>query len=116
MRYTFFLLALLFIGCRTEVNKAVDTHTSTVEVTDLSGNQLQTPDALLGDLFAEVQLHEVFEDGKTFVDCTAKYPYTDIKEAYSKAKDKAGFDLKEFVLEHFEVPGSISSDFKSDPK
>ena len=116
MRYTFFLLALLFIGCRTEVNKAVDTHTSTVEVTDLAGSQLQTPDALLGDLFAEVQLHEVFEDGKTFVDCTAKFPYTDIKEAYSKAKDKTGFDLKEFVLEHFEVPGSISSDFKSDPK
>ena len=115
MRYIIFLFVLLILGCRTDVNKAVDTNNSTVEVIAIAGNQLQTPDALLGDLFSEVQLHEVFEDGKTFVDCTAKYPYAEIKTAYENEKDQADFDLKAFVLEYFEVPGSISSDFKSDP-
>ena len=115
MRYTFFLILLFIVGCRTEVNKAVDTNSSTVEVIAIAGNQLQTPDVLLGDLFSEVQLHEIFEDGKTFVDCTAKFPYAEIKTAYESEKDQTDFDLKAFVLEHFEVPGSISADFKSDP-
>ena len=115
MRYILFLFVLLILGCRTEVNKAVDTTTSTVEVNNTINGELQTPDVLLGDLFSEVQLQGVFEDGKTFVDCTAKYPYAEIKAAFENEKERTDFDLKAFVLEHFEVPSSISSDFKSDP-
>lgn len=76
--------------------------------------QLQTPDTLLGELFTEVQLNQVFEDGKTFVDCTAKFPYEDIRNNYKNQKKDPDFDLEAFVLAHFEVPPSITSDFKSD--
>lgn len=115
MRYILFLFVLLILGCRTEVNKAIDTTISTVEVNNTVSGELQTPDVLLGDLFSEVQLQGVFEDGKTFVDCIAKYPYAEIKAAFEIEKDQTDFNLKAFVLKHFEVPGSISSDFKSDP-
>ncbi len=76
---------------------------------------LRTPDQLLGDLFAEVQLKQIFEDGKTFVDCTARFPYDTITARYDRQKDLPGFDLKAFVLDHFETPPLISSDFRSDP-
>ena len=91
MRYILFLFVLLILGCRTEVNKAVDTTTSTVEVNNTINGELQTPDVLLGDLFSEVQLQGVFEDGKTFVDCTAKYPYAEIKAAFENEKERTDF-------------------------
>ena len=113
MRYIL-LFAILFLGaCKTEPKKeSQPTHTVLI---DTVKQDLKTPDALLGELFAEVQLNEVFSDGKTFVDCTAKYPTKIIVDKYSEEKNLADFNLKDFVFEHFEVPPSISSDFKSDP-
>lgn len=109
------LFALLILAaCKTEPKKEAHPN-STAVVSDTVKSDLKTPDALLGELFAEVQLNEVFEDGKTFVDCTAKFPTQVIVEKYGEQKDNSDFDLKEFVLEHFEIPPSISSDFKSDP-
>lgn len=78
-------------------------------------SELKTPDELYGGLFKDIQLSQVFPDGKTFVDCTAKVKPSEIRAAYKKAKDTEGFDLKQFALQYFEVPPSISSDFKSDP-
>ncbi|WP_291865546.1 alpha,alpha-trehalase TreF [Maribacter sp.] len=81
----------------------------------VSLHSLETPDVLLGELFKDVQMHEIFSDGKTFVDCTAKLPYATIKKLYEDNKDKPNFNLESFVLEYFEIPISISSNFKSDP-
>lgn len=114
MKHLLVLLAILFIGCKSDVKPPVsstDSETTTVSIS----KQLTPPDLLLGDLFSEVQLHEVFEDGKTFVDCTAKYPYEEIRAAYQNKKDQTDFDLKTFVLQNFNIPESISSNFKSDP-
>eukprot|EP00796_Vickermania_ingenoplastis_P000120 gene120-70_t len=72
------------------------------------------PDELFGELFTEVQLKRIFPDNKTFVDCTPKQPPAKIMEAYAAAKGKADFSLAAFVKEHFEEPGSIGEDFKSD--
>ncbi len=104
---------MLFVACKTE--KKQDTQVSDVLKETTEKEKLQTPDKHLGQLFADVQLNRVFEDGKTFVDCTAKYPYETIRKNYATQKESADFDLKTFVLEHFEVPPSITSDFKSDP-
>jgi alpha,alpha-trehalase len=112
MKY-FFVLLVLFTACRTD--KKGDAPIATSAVDSASTQTLRTPDELLGELFADVQLGEVFEDGKTFVDCTAKYPYATIIEKYATQKDKAEFNLKAFVLDNFDVPASISSNFKSDP-
>lgn len=108
------LLALMLtMACKTEkkeIQGAVVSETVTTE-----SSKLQTPDQLLGVLFADVQLAQVFEDGKTFVDCTAKYSYETIRNNYAVQKEASDFDLRAFVLEHFEIPPSITSDFKSDP-
>lgn len=104
---------MLFVACKTE--KKQDTQVSNIPNRAAKIAKLQTPDKHLGELFSAVQLNQVFEDGKTFVDCTAKFPYETIRENYAAQKESADFDLKTFVLEHFEVPPSITSDFKSDP-
>ena len=115
MRFSLLLFLLLGIACKTEVEQkktdaAVGTQVSTAEY-----RPLDTPDQLLGELFVAVQMQQIFPDSKTFVDCTAKFPYDQIKAAYEAQKNEAGFDLKAFVETHFEIPPSISSDFKSDP-
>ena len=69
----------------------------------------------LGQLFEEVQLKNILSDGKTFPDCLPKYPLKAIQKSYNQAKNKANFDLKSFVLAHFDLPKSDFDDFKSDP-
>lgn len=106
-------MLVLVWACKTETKS--DASTAGIKPDSLQVEPLQTPDVLLGDLFAAVQLNQVFEDGKTFVDCTAKYPYETIRNNYAAQKTTADFDLRSFVLQHFDVPPSITSDFKSDP-
>jgi alpha,alpha-trehalase len=65
-------------------------------------------------LFEDVQMSHVFEDGKTFVDCLPKGNTSDILQQYLEQKDLPLFNLKEFILTHFDLPREITSDFKSD--
>jgi alpha,alpha-trehalase len=66
-----------------------------------------------GELFEAVQLSRVFADSKTFVDSTPKSDPEKILHDYNEAKDKAGFDLKTFVLEHFTLPKPAESQVDS---
>ncbi len=68
----------------------------------------------LGELFAEVQLQNIYGDGKTFVDCTPKENFSCILERYEEQKNNPGFDLKAFVHEYFIEPEKISSKYESD--
>ncbi|NHF58549.1 alpha,alpha-trehalase TreF [Flavobacteriaceae bacterium TP-CH-4] len=115
MRYFLAFLFLLFVSCKTETNQKAETSTSSEHFVSQPNKGVQPPDVLLGSLFIDVQLQEVFPDSKTFVDCTAKYPYEEIRVKYNTEKKKEGFDLKQFVASHFDIPPSVSSDFKSDP-
>ncbi len=72
------------------------------------------PDERYGSLFVDVQMAQVFPDGKTFVDCTPKLPTDEILAAYEIQKKKADFDLKDFVLQYFEKPKNYASHFKTD--
>lgn len=97
-----FLLLILFIACRqTPVNPPPETG-------------LQSPEELYGQLFVDVQLSEVFPDGKTFVDCRPKMAPSEILADYEAAKAQQDFDLKDFVLAHFDLPHQYSSDFQAD--
>ncbi len=58
----------------------------------------------LGQLFHEVQMQQIFADGKTFVDCVPKIELQIIKEKYAAVQNAVDFDLKKFVIEHFELP------------
>lgn len=64
----------------------------------------------LHPLFHDVQLQKVFADGKTFVDCSPKINPEEILQRYLQQKDKAGFDLKGFVLQHFHLPKAFAAD------
>lgn len=73
-----------------------------------------SPDEQYEELFEEVQLEAIFPDSKTFPDCIPLQAPQTIMENYWQSKDKADFDLKNFVLEHFQLPESPSVDFKTD--
>src|ERR1700709_2812242 len=73
--------------------------------------QQQTPRQLFPGLFEAVQSSDVFPDNKTFVDCTPKYSPSLIMKAYNEQLGKAGFNLKEFVMANFTVPGGVTHAF-----
>lgn len=61
------------------------------------------PDKLYGQLFKDVQLQQIFPDGKTFVDCTPKRKVKDIMYDYGMMKGP-NMDLKKFVENNFNLP------------
>ncbi len=61
-----------------------------------------SPDELLGDLFADVQIGRLHVDGKTFVDLVPKKGRRKIMKAYMKNRQNPNFDLKEFVEKNFQ--------------
>jgi len=65
-------------------------------------------------LFEDVQMQQIFPDGKTFVDCVPKFPIKEINTRYEAEKNNKGFKLKEFILANFDVPVASSSAFTSD--
>lgn len=99
-----FLLVFTLIACRQNIAS---------DVAPISTG-LQSPEELYGELFVDVQMAAVFPDGKTFVDCSPKMPPSKILEAYRETKSESDFDLKTFVLEHFELPHQYSTDFQAD--
>ncbi|MFS4466749.1 alpha,alpha-trehalase TreF [Maribacter sp. 2210JD10-5] len=115
MKHYFLIFLLIFLSCKGDVKKEISSSDASITIQESETLNIVPIDEALGELFVAVQLGEVFPDSKTFVDCTAKYPYAEILSEYKDQKNTSDFDLKKFVLEHFEVPMSISSNFKSDP-
>jgi len=66
-----------------------------------------TPDQIYGQLFIDVQLQQVFPDGKTFVDCTPKRKVADIMYDYGMMKGP-NMDLKKFVEDNFNLPPAVT--------
>lgn len=65
----------------------------------------RTPLALYGPLFIDVQMQQVFADGKTFVDARPKrLAPAQIRALYEAQRSAAGFSLADFVHAHFEIP------------
>jgi alpha,alpha-trehalase len=60
----------------------------------------------LGELYADVQMQQVFADSKYFVDCIPKSSPSAIAGIYLEKKHQAGFDLKVFVADHFIFPAT----------
>src|ERR1700761_3934791 len=71
------------------------------------------PDKIYGKLFVDVQLGQVFSDGKTFVDCLPKRKPADIVADYETQKVAPGFDLKKFVLDNFDLPVNPAEAYKT---
>ncbi len=67
----------------------------------------------LGELFEQVQIQNIFSDGKTFVDCTPRPELSFIHQRYEEQKHEAGFKLSTFVHEHFILPKTYSTKYVS---
>ncbi len=61
----------------------------------------RSPDELLGELFSDVQINQVYPDGKTFVDLVPKERLRSIQQEYQLLKQDPHFDLREFIKRHF---------------
>jgi len=72
----------------------------------LTAQNVQPPDQIYGALFTDVQMSQVFPDGKTFVDCVPKRNPKEILKDYLTIKNNTAlkFNLKLFVEENFELP------------
>ena len=67
----------------------------------------------IGGLFEDVQLNEILEDGKTFVDCINKYSLEEITKKYTTLRESPGFNIKAFILDNFELPPHYADSYKS---
>lgn len=70
----------------------------------IAQDTVATPDRIYGELFRDVQMKKVFEDGKTFVDCIPKRNPKSIVADYIQQKTTPAFNLKQFVEDNFELP------------
>jgi alpha,alpha-trehalase len=68
----------------------------------------------VNDLFEDVQMSNVFQDGKTFVDCIPKQTTEFILQQYKAQKNTPGFDLKNFVLSCFDLPQVFGGGYQSE--
>lgn len=63
------------------------------------------------ELFRDVQMQQVFPDGKTFVDCRPREPLPNLEALYLAQKNREGFSLTAFVEEHFIIPVPMQQDY-----
>ncbi|HEU5289422.1 MAG TPA: alpha,alpha-trehalase TreA [Cyclobacteriaceae bacterium] len=68
----------------------------------------------LDEFFRDVQMSNVFEDGKTFPDCIPRRSLEEIESNYLLRRGKPGFDLRKFIQENFTEPQAYTSGYKSD--
>ena len=57
-------------------------------------------------LFDAVQRSEIFEDQKMMTDAVPLFPIAKINEDYEQSKNTEGFNLKDFVMAHFDFLGA----------
>jgi alpha,alpha-trehalase len=88
---------------------------SFLPIFSIAQKTILTPDKIYGQLFADVQMQKILPDGKTFVDCTPKRKVADIMYDYGMMKG-AGFDLKKFVNDNFNIPVAPSANYSSSEK
>ena len=78
------------------------------------------PEAVAGtfyetELFRDVQLARMFPDSKTFVDMERDLPFQELEKRYLEQRQVPGFNLEDFVADHFVPLPAYHADFKSDP-
>lgn len=115
--FLFIFSLVFFLGC-SQSNTGESASNSDSTLNDAPSRKIDTklvpPSDLYGDLLKDVQMARVFPDGKTFVDCTPKMEVKTILANYENQKGLPDFDLKAFVLEHFDTPKKYASGFMTD--
>jgi alpha,alpha-trehalase len=87
MRVAFALISLLFVGFHSDAREYP-----------------HSPAEVFGELYADVQLQNVFADSKTFADAVPRHTPAQVLEGYRSQRSQPGFSLEKFVGENFAVP------------
>ncbi len=66
------------------------------------------------NLLHDVQMQEIFPDGKTFVDCIPKFSEAKITTLYNNLKNEDGFDLHKFIFDNYDLPAKSEISYTSD--
>ena len=74
-----------------------------------------SPDELLGELFQDVQLRRVYDDGMTFVDLVPSGALRSILRSYEREREQPGFDLHKFVQTYFKDYLDNPTGYKTNP-
>ena len=69
-----------------------------------------------GELFRDVQTLPLFEDSKTFVDATPRFPPAEIRQRYAEEKHLDNFNLANFVAAYFDLPLDQNADESNDAR
>jgi alpha,alpha-trehalase len=67
-----------------------------------------SPQSLYGELFHETQFANLFSDGKVFADAIPLFQPEQIRQQYADEKGRPGFDIKTFVLRHFDIQAQVN--------
>lgn len=98
----------LFVGCEEDAVVVYSNPSANMKKASLN------PAESYGELFKAVQMGEVFDDSKTFVDMPPKRPAAQIMEDYMKQSAAADFDLAAFIKANFDDLPDLSNGFTSD--
>ena len=66
------------------------------------------------ELFKDVQLSGIFEDSKTFVDLARDQSFAELEALYLAEREAEGFDLADFVADHFKQQALGTEGFSTD--
>ena len=74
----------------------------------------QSPEFVFEELFSDLHLSGLWEDGKLITDAIPRNDASEILRSYREKKDSSGFDLRSFFEDHFIMPKAEESGFESD--
>ncbi|MCP9235507.1 alpha,alpha-trehalase TreF [Lewinella sp. JB7] len=116
MRYLA-IASLFFIVACTDTPPSTEapsgSETVSVSPDTLLLDRLEPPDVLFGELFRRVQMEELYDESKTFVDMIPRRTAAAIMRDFAREQVRDSFDLKAFVDRNFDPPDSTSNDFVS---
>ncbi|MDO9255058.1 MAG: alpha,alpha-trehalase TreA [Bacteroidales bacterium] len=86
-----------------------------LSLSSVAQNKYLPPDKIYGQLFRDVQLQQIFPDGKTFVDCTPLRNPKEIVNDYLALKTDSihGIPVKQFIKENFKSPENPQTVYQS---
>ncbi len=102
--------------CELKLDDMTEVEPEPEMIEGLPASDALTPADRYLELFEHVQSSRIFSDSKTFPDCAPRMDPLDILIRYRRVKRRAGFDLRQFVEDHFWLPDSLDSAYVSDPQ
>lgn len=83
------------------------------QVKPAESQRLYHPPVALEELFGEIQMAQIFDDGKTLVDSRPQAPPQQILQEYRYRKTRPGFDLAAFTEQYLQPPRTLDTTYRT---